>query len=336
MSTIKDVAKLAGVSISTVSIVINGNAKERGIPQATCDRILSAATQLNYSPNSAARRLRMKGQNKPLLGYFWPAYRGFEQFSAYMDAFQVAKETLSFDIDLQLQIYETSQLRKYTDIVSQGLYDAIIIDVSDDDDMEYLSGASFNIPVILTNKQMDNLCSVIYSQEKVASLTIDALKRKNITRTCLVGKAPLEDITRSRIGRIMGELNKADIEVRPQDLFICGSSASEGSKAIADYVPGDSPDCIIAENDIIARGVIHGLIHRGIRVPEDCVVLTYAATNMDNSVYFTPSLTEVVLPMRKMMLQTVYLIREQLSTHVLTKEHFVFDPYIVYRESFPA
>jgi DNA-binding LacI/PurR family transcriptional regulator len=57
---------------------------------------------------------------------------------------------------------------------------------------------------------------------------------------------------------------------------------------------------------------------------------------MDNSVYFTPSLTEVVLPMRKMMLQTVYLIREQLSTHVLTKEHFVFDPYIVYRESFPA
>lgn len=51
MATIKDVAKKAGVSISTVSIVINGKDKERKISQKTVQNVWNAIEELHYKPN---------------------------------------------------------------------------------------------------------------------------------------------------------------------------------------------------------------------------------------------------------------------------------------------
>ena len=58
MATIKELAAYTGLSPSTVSIVLGGKAEERGIPQATCQRVLEAARVLGYRPNLSARRLR--------------------------------------------------------------------------------------------------------------------------------------------------------------------------------------------------------------------------------------------------------------------------------------
>ncbi|WP_303032769.1 LacI family DNA-binding transcriptional regulator, partial [Dubosiella newyorkensis] len=64
MATIKDVAKKAGVSISTVSIVINGKDKERKISQKTVQNVWNAIEELHYKPNKNALRLRSAPQSK--------------------------------------------------------------------------------------------------------------------------------------------------------------------------------------------------------------------------------------------------------------------------------
>lgn len=56
MSTIKDIAKTAGVSIATVSIVLNGKGRERKISQETQQRIYKIAQDLNYVPNQSAKK----------------------------------------------------------------------------------------------------------------------------------------------------------------------------------------------------------------------------------------------------------------------------------------
>lgn len=58
VSTIKDIAKAAGVSIATVSIVLNGKGRERKISQETQQRIYKIAQDLNYVPNQSAKKLR--------------------------------------------------------------------------------------------------------------------------------------------------------------------------------------------------------------------------------------------------------------------------------------
>ena len=58
MATIKDVAKECGVSVTTVSLIINGKAKERRISEETCERVHTAMKKLGYRPNAGARALR--------------------------------------------------------------------------------------------------------------------------------------------------------------------------------------------------------------------------------------------------------------------------------------
>ena len=58
MTTIKDIAELANVSATTVSLILNGKAKERRITEATIKRVTDAMKELDYKPNLSARRLR--------------------------------------------------------------------------------------------------------------------------------------------------------------------------------------------------------------------------------------------------------------------------------------
>ena len=71
MATIKDVAKQAGVSVTTVSIIINGKAEERKISAATQQRVAEAMRDLGYQPNLSARRLRSQENERPVIAFFW-------------------------------------------------------------------------------------------------------------------------------------------------------------------------------------------------------------------------------------------------------------------------
>ena len=71
MATIREVAALAGVSLSTVSIVINGQAAERKITDATCKKVWDAVEQLGYHPNIAARKLRVPDSGTLTIALYW-------------------------------------------------------------------------------------------------------------------------------------------------------------------------------------------------------------------------------------------------------------------------
>lgn len=79
LATIKEVAKKAGVSISTVSRVINSSDGAIGISEATRKRVIEAAKELNYVPNTAARNLR-RGLHKHQIGFLF--YQGKESLSS--------------------------------------------------------------------------------------------------------------------------------------------------------------------------------------------------------------------------------------------------------------
>ena len=71
MSTIKDIAREAGVSIATVSIVLNGKGPERKISVETQKRIHHIAQQLNYVPNQSAKKLRSAQKDSYAIAFYW-------------------------------------------------------------------------------------------------------------------------------------------------------------------------------------------------------------------------------------------------------------------------
>lgn len=69
MPTQKDVANAAGVTPTTVSLILNGKAKERHIHPETVARVMEAMKELGYQPNTTARRLRSSGAERPILPF---------------------------------------------------------------------------------------------------------------------------------------------------------------------------------------------------------------------------------------------------------------------------
>lgn len=67
MATLKDIAKVAGLSVSTISRVLNNTATEAGISQATQERVWQIAEDMNYTPNKMARNLKLGRQPKAIL-----------------------------------------------------------------------------------------------------------------------------------------------------------------------------------------------------------------------------------------------------------------------------
>lgn len=61
--------KRAGVSPTTVSIILNGKAEDRKISQATLEKVMNAVRDLDYQPNLSARRLRSNEIKKPSLAF---------------------------------------------------------------------------------------------------------------------------------------------------------------------------------------------------------------------------------------------------------------------------
>ena len=86
MATIKDVAAKANVSVTTVSIIINGKAEERKISEATVSRVMAAIAELNYQPNIAARKLRTFDNNRPNIAIYLAYDHRSHMFSQFVEA----------------------------------------------------------------------------------------------------------------------------------------------------------------------------------------------------------------------------------------------------------
>ena len=75
MATIKDIARIANVSPSTVSFVLNGKAREMKVSPVTEQRILEIVAATGYRPSNVARRLRASEAERPVLALYWPLDR---------------------------------------------------------------------------------------------------------------------------------------------------------------------------------------------------------------------------------------------------------------------
>ncbi len=101
-TTLYEVASRAGVSPSTVSLVLAGKADQRRIPQATRERVWSAAEELNYAPNLLVRSLR-RGRTHVIS--FYSTFRNRRRGDLYMDRLASAVETAGGELGYDVLVH---------------------------------------------------------------------------------------------------------------------------------------------------------------------------------------------------------------------------------------
>jgi LacI family transcriptional regulator len=269
--TIQDVAKTAGVSVSTVSRVLNGKAD---VASETQDRILSIIDDMGYTTNLAARSMR--SQKKNLVGLLMPDI-------AYPFAIEVMKgvNRAIAESDSDLLVYTTGDVRKsgrasheqkYVSLLNNSITDGVMI-------VAPVAGEfSTNAPIVSIDPLMrdPNYPSVHATNYQGAMDATEYLLGLGHRRIGFIsGRVELESSNRRLIG-YRDALEKAGVPV-DEKLIASGDYTTEtGVQCTRELLSLDNPPtAIFASNDQMAMGVFNVAQEMGLRIPDDLSVVGF-------------------------------------------------------------
>ena len=314
MANIHDVARVAGVSISTVSYALSG---KRSIAESTRRRIDDAVLKLDYRPNAGARML--KGTRTNILALSAPLHSGTYAPAHMTFVLSVATAARKYDYDVLLltQDEATSGLRR---VARSSLVDGIILlDVSTVDVRTDLV-RELGLPAALVGIPADTtgLTCVDLDFEAAGALSVRRLAEQGHLAIGLLGQTPMvyergsNFPARFRSG-FLAEAERRGLRVGfvPSD-----EDAVSVARAFDDLVaaiPGMTA-LVLNSNESVQTALLELLRHRGIRVPQDLSIIS-ACSSFDTS-HFNPPLDVIPLPADLSCTRAIELTMAQLAGDV--------------------
>jgi DNA-binding LacI/PurR family transcriptional regulator len=291
-STLHDVARVAGVSIKTVSNVVNDYPHVR---PATRDRVLAAIAQLDYRPNLSARGLR--SGKTGVIGLAIPELRQV-YFAELADS--IIRAAANYNLDVLID--QTSSIRESEVAVLAGtrlrLTDGILFSPErlGQEDIDLLN---VDFPLVLLGERMfggpnDHVTMHNVESARAATEHLLGIGRRRIA---VIGAHQVEeDDIRSANLRIRGyraALEAAGVPYDPALIRVATPWHSENGAAAMRALlhEGITFDAVFTLTDTLGLGVLRALGEAGVRVPEDVAVLGF--DNIDEARFSVPSLSSV-------------------------------------------
>ncbi len=329
MATIKDVARLAGVSTTTVSHVIN---KTRFVAEATQEKVMQAVDELNYAPSAVARSLKCNStrtigmlvtQSTNL--FFSEVIDGVESYCYRQGYTLILCNTGG--------IYEKQ--RDYIRMLAEKRVDGILVMCSDlTEELREMLDRHKDIPKVVMDwgPESSQADKIIDNSEEGGYLATKFLIDNGHTDiACLSGhfeKAACAE----RINGYRRAMNQADIAVNEEWIlegnFECDTAVIAADKIVA---MEKRPTAVFCFNDTMALGLISRLQQKGVRVPDDVSVIGY--DNIELAEYFSPPLTTVHQPKRRVGKNAFEILLERIKDKEHEKRVFEMQPEIVVRDS---
>ena len=288
MATIEEVAKLAGVSVATVSRVIN---KKNNVTKNTQNNVMSAIDELNYTPNMLGINLR-KSQSGLILVLLTTISNIF--YAEMVNGIADCAEQLNYNIMLGNTNGYLHKERAFCEIAKSKLADGIIFTSSVIDEKE-INEYARNVPAVLCggNYANVNVPLVVTNDVQASYEAVKYLIDLGHRKIGFIGSDILTDS--ASIGREKGyrkALNEASIIIDDTWIARCPydfTAGLEGTKALLTQHP--DMDAIFCMDDICAFNAIKMAKEMHIRVPEDLSVVGF-----DDSPYAllsSPTITTV-------------------------------------------
>jgi DNA-binding LacI/PurR family transcriptional regulator len=318
MANIHDVARVAGVSISTVSYALSG---KRSIAEATRLRIDEAVRQLDYRPNAGARML--KGTRTNILALSAPLHAGTYAPAHMAFVLSVATAARKFDYDVLLltQDEATSGLRR---VARSSLVDGIILlDVSTVDVRTDLV-RELGIPaaVIGVPRDTTGLTCVDLDFAEAGALSVRHLVEQGHRNIGLLGQVPLvyergsNFPARFRDG-FLAEAERQGVSVGFLPSDEGAANVRTAFDALGAAVPGMTA-VVLNSNESVQVALLEILRQRGTRIPDDLSVIS-ACSSFDTT-HFDRPLDVIPLPADRSCTRAVELTMAQLNG--------VIDPHV--------
>ncbi|WP_314141483.1 LacI family DNA-binding transcriptional regulator [Buttiauxella noackiae] len=277
--TIYDIARLANVSKSTVSRVLN---KQTNISPEALERVLKAIEELNYQPNKLARALTSSGFDAIMVisTRSTKTTAGNPFFSEVLHTITARAEQEGFDVILQTSKNSAEDLQKCINKIKQKMIKGIIMLSSPTDESFFESLDQYAIPVVVIGKvdgEFKHVCSVdTDNYHDSVALTQTLLNKGHQKIACL--HAPLDyHVSVDRLAGFKDCLNKRNISL-PNEWIVDGGYTNESAlKAARELLTGENlPDAVFATDSLKLMSLYRVAHEEGISIPQQLSVMGYS------------------------------------------------------------
>ncbi|WP_127837265.1 LacI family DNA-binding transcriptional regulator [Clostridium prolinivorans] len=332
--TIKEVAKKAGVSPSTVSRVISDSPR---ISKETKKIVREAMKSLGYHPNAIARSLVNKSTNT--IGVVMPK----STESAFLNPFfpealsgiAAAAHEKDYCILLSTGKTEEEQIKSIESIVMSGRVDGIILTYSSVDNVALDTLKKLNTPVVVIGKPLNSKETLYVDNDNVqASFDVTEKLIKNGHKKIAFICGPYEFVVSlDRLDGYLNALRKYNIPINKQYIKEHSEYLKEGAyeSTIKLLDMKEHPTAFVVTDDVMAFGVLDAVKEKGLKIPEDIEIISF--NNIPSSELINPSLTSVEINAYSLGYEAAKLIIEAIKGEN-EQNKIIVPTKIIYRETF--
>ena len=329
MAVIRDVAKKAGVAISTVSKYLN---KPEELTDEYKARVEKAIKELNYKPNPLARSMRTNKTN--FIALIVP-----DMENAFYSEIYNSVRIAAYKIEYTPILYTTDEnldlLNAYIDNVSGQHADGLILCFLDEDEiMGRFEEIQHEIPITLLSWDIENthfnsiivhLFDCIYQATKHV---ID-IGRKKIA---YVGGPANSRISKEKFNGYKKAMDEAGLKIREEYLSDGKYRFQTGYRNAMKFMQlFEKPDGIVCANDVLAIGCVKYLTRNGFTVPEDIAVIGIDGIQLGN--LYDPSISTVAMPIREIGEAVVDMLINKIKKPGSRNRQLIFDSKLIVRKS---
>lgn len=290
-ATIKDIAKMVGVSASTVSRVINGNA---AISEETRTKIQEAMKELNYHPNSRARNFANGITNTIALVIDAEDENTFANTFFNRSVYAIEKVAQKNGYNLLITNDMDEKGSSITSLVYEKKVDGLILPSSSIRKKltDLLEKEQFPFVVLGEPEAFsDKLDWVDINNYEGGKKAVCHLLEQGYRKTAFISEENQTVFARHRIAGFLDGLREKNIDLADTEILICGQNYERLIDDVKKAVEEERIDAVLCSNNIISYHILKGMREAKILVPDKLGMITF--DNYPLAEYMEPPLTAV-------------------------------------------
>lgn len=335
--TIKDIAKICGVGVSTVSRAINNHPD---INNSTKEMILQVIKEYNYIPNNSARNLKrydakviailVKGMNNPMFGTMLTIMEEEIKWNKYALVLRHVKPNED-EIDVAIELENERHLRGI--VFLGGLF------MHSEEKLAMISVPYIisTVSSIAENIDKTKYSSIAVDDQKESFKAVEYLIKQGHKRIAII-TTPKEDCSIGYL-RLTGYYNALKAYGLEHDQSLVGYmnedsteySYQNGYSVMKELLERNTGcTAVFAISDILAIGACKAIVEAGKRIPEDISVIGFDGIEMSD--YYNPSITTISQPMKELAQESIHILFDVIKGRASNK-HIVLPAELIVRGS---
>ncbi|MGS2741442.1 LacI family DNA-binding transcriptional regulator [Sinomicrobium sp. M5D2P17] len=332
--TIRDIANELQLSITTVSLVLNGKARENRISQEVIDRVLKFVKEVDYRPNHFARSLR-NGKSKIIAFMAEDISNPF--FSSIARLIEDGANNSGYKIVYCSTENNAEKTRELIKTFKDRRVDAYIITPTEGIEKEIENLVANRVPLMLFDRYFAGISAgyVVIDNEQSTRNAIQHFIERGYNN---IGFVTLDSTQTQMVGRYLGYVNAIEVSGLPQFVLRIpyGSTETFIVKAVTEFLSENKEiDSLFFSSNYLGVGGLKAVRQKNLSIPDDIGIIAF-----DDSEVFrmhTPAITTVTQPVeeisKKLVESVLYQLMQEEASGEIRRNEIELSARLMVRES---